>query len=532
MQSLPANDIRLPAEIVVMACSYLCKKDQLSSRLVSGKLHYAATIEAFRSLRLKPDGDSPSQFRAIALSDKLRTFVKEVTIDTELDPGIPFISHKEDFNVCRNFLRFLPYLGLFNNLKHLHLRLSRILSNRNVEEASYYRYMVLDIISQSVTGMWTPEARDRVYATVVLGWNLPCPDIHDTSVLQRDSLQIREFTISHLSDYNEPRLFGSKAWNKLLQLPTLIDLKLLVGEDHATNGTYLSAWRSEFFSTLPSQWLKPDVVQKLQVLSLFYTVYWGWFPRMDLDQLGDLPSLKVLALGRYVFTNKKQTDWIASLGKNNKSGGLEELYLDECCILYEANQLGPLTADGYAVPGAVIDWNSDVHHIEYGRRWHHVLSEWRVSMKGLKKFVMGVGDWGHPFRSTVPFCQRGPVPASRLAAGDPPGWYFGRNRHRFFAHPGPENYITGFDEASESRRNKSRAVPMGNYLLGEGLILSRRARMRYAQYDVRSGYGWYIGEQYGARRDERGWAPEEETVKFDDAAYALLMETIQDRLGS
>ncbi|KAF4432584.1 hypothetical protein FACUT_8347 [Fusarium acutatum] len=459
MEGLPPTDIRLPAEIVLMVCSYLCKQDHLRSRLVSSKLHYAATIQAFRSLRLKPDGDSPLQFRQVALSDNLRTFVKEVAIDTELDPGLPFHSDTEEFLVCQKFLQFLPYLSLFNNLRHLHLRFSRSsnLRGNSIEEGWYCRYLVLDIISHFVTGMWTPKDRKKVYDTVPPEGNHMFTYTHDASVLLGDSLQIKELTISHLADYNDPRLIQPKAWNKLLRLPTLVDLTLLVGENHA--------------------------IQKLQVLSLFYTDYWGWFPRMGLDQLGDLPVLKVLALGRYIFTDKKQTDWIASLGQNNKSGGLEKLYLDECCILFEAKQHGPLTADGYPVPSAAIDWNADIKRTEYGRRWHHVLSEWRC--------LFAKGD-----------CS--------LWKGR---WQATRQSGIFFAHPGPENSVTGFLEAYESRRDKSRAVPMGNYLLGEGLIQSRRALMRYAWYDVRK-------------------APEEETVEFDNAAYALLMEATRDRLRS
>ncbi|KLO95350.1 uncharacterized protein FFB20_01995 [Fusarium fujikuroi] len=355
---------------------------------------------------------------------------------------------------------------------------------------------------------------------------------HDAPVLQGDSLQIKELTISHLADYNDPRVIQSKAWNKLLRLPTLIDLKLLVGEDHVKNRTNLSTERSEFFSVLPSKWLQPDIVQKLQVLSLFYTDFWGLFPRMDLDQLGDLPSLKVLALGRYIFTDKKQTEWIASLGQKNKSGGLEELYLDEYCVLFEAKQHGPLTAGSYPVPGTVMDHNTDIERTEYRRRWHHVLSEWRISMKGLKKFTMGVGDFGCPTRSIGSFCPWGPFTEAMLNANNPPEWYFGHNRHRFFADPGPKDFVVRLFDAYRSRRKSSRAVPMGNYLLGAGLTQSRRAQMRYARCDVGLPYGWFIGNQSTKSGSDRPWAPEQETVGFDDAAYALLMETIRDRLRS
>ncbi|KAF5669057.1 hypothetical protein FDENT_11653 [Fusarium denticulatum] len=523
MQGLPRTDLHIPTEILVMVAPYLCKQDQLSAR----------------SLRLKPDGDSPSQFREIALSDTLRAYVKEVTIDTELDPDIQHCSERAEFDVCQNFLLFLPYLGLFNNLKHLHVRFSRNSDSQIdfVYEEWYFRYLVLDIISHCVTGMWTPANREKIYNTAPPEGRDSFGYFSNAPALRGDELQIKELTISHLADYNDPRLIHSKAWNELLQLPTLVDLKLLVGEDRMPNGTLLAVEKYDFFRTLPSKLLRPSVVQKLQVLSLFYTDYWGQYPKMDLQKLGDLPALKVLALGRYAFTNKKETDWIASLGKKNKSGGLEELYLDECCVLFQAKQY----VDLKAVLGTIPDQNEAIETIEYSMRWHHVLSEWRVSMKGLKKFVMGVGDWGCPFRTQETWIQIETLTGD--TADDPPEWVFGHNRHRFFANPEPENCRLpaaayhfsrdrGFVAAYHSRRDKSREIPMGNYLLGEGLRQTRRAQMEYACYNVRcEDYHWFIINQLGIGEDSGG-APERETIELDNAAYALLMETIRDRLRS
>ncbi|KAF5970904.1 hypothetical protein FCOIX_10127 [Fusarium coicis] len=162
-------------------------------------------------------------------------------------------------------------------------------------------------------------------------------------------------------------------------------------------------------------------------------------------------------------------------------------------------------------------------------------------MKGLKKFVMGVADFGYPSRTIVPFCPRGSITHDMRKASDPPEWYFGHNRHRFFADPGPEDVIVSLVDAYHARRQVSRAVPMGNYLLGTGLTQSRRAQMAYTAYEVGLGYGWLIGNHTKhsrligsqfAKSYDSAWAPEEDTVELDDAAYALLMETIRDRLRS
>ncbi|KAG9496520.1 hypothetical protein J7337_011296 [Fusarium musae] len=378
-------------------------------------------------------------------------------------------------------------------------------------------------------GGLTQTNRFKIYETAPPAGRNKFRYTHDVPVPRGQPLQIKELTISHLADYNDGRLVRSRAWTRLLRLPTLIDLKLLFGENRMREGTLLSTTKYDFLNVLPLMWFSPfkvrefAVVQKLQVLSLFYTDYWGQYPRVDLTQLGDLPALKVLALGRYVFTDKDQTDWIASLGRSNKSGGLEELYLDECCVLFQAKQYVDLTSVLDTIP----DQNTPMETVLYSRRWHHILSEWT----GLKKFVMGVGEWSCPFRTEETW-NKEMEPVTLGMRNDPPDWYFGHNRHRFFANPGPEHYTRGFITAYHSRRDKSQAVPMGNYLLGEGLRQKRRAQMHYAWYNVRGVYHWFIGNHYGDYCEDLGWAPERETIELDDAAYALLMETIRARLRS
>lgn len=78
---------------------------------------------------------------------------------------------------------------------------------------------------------------------------------------------------------------------------------------------------------------------------------------MNLYEIVMLPQLKVLTLGQYVFTDERKTDWIAIIGESNASGGLEELYMDDCPILFKAHQHSPLTSDGYPDPRAVLKGN-------------------------------------------------------------------------------------------------------------------------------------------------------------------------------
>lgn len=128
----------------------------------------------------------------------------------------------------------------------------------------------------------------------------------DLDLSSGHGIRIKELTISNLADSINPNLIRSEGWNKLLRLPTLVDLKILVKKDFAFLGenTFHNEM-DEFFQAFPSQWLSPSVVENLQVLSLFYSHYWGWFPRMDFSQIGALPYLKVLALGSYIFSNER-----------------------------------------------------------------------------------------------------------------------------------------------------------------------------------------------------------------------------------
>ncbi|VTT64987.1 unnamed protein product [Fusarium fujikuroi] len=120
---------------------------------------------------------------------------------------------------------------------------------------------------------------------------------------------------------------------------------------------------------------------------------------MNLYEIGMLPRLKVLALGQYVFTDKRQTDWIATIGESNASGALQELYLDDCPILFKARQHSPLTSDGYPDPRAVMKDNyATAVTKEYDIKWHNVLETWRGPRMQYLKYDIGMcWSWDNPY---------------------------------------------------------------------------------------------------------------------------------------
>ncbi|KAF4996634.1 hypothetical protein FGRMN_4380 [Fusarium graminum] len=540
----PNSDISLPFDITSIICFYGSKPDQLRLRLVSRKLRDAATPHAFKSLYLRAYGSSPSNFENIARSAALRVYVREVTIETWIGPDYEYNAN-ERYDIPHDFLNTLPYLRYYQNMIRLHLRFSKYCGiedyntrsvGPDIEETWPFRYKILDTVAHCVMGMWTKESQIKI--------NQRIRDYHQLRRFRwyRDDLadrkyeddlpdlrpgivmNIKELTISNLADYKDPNLVQSLAWKKLLHLPTIIDLKLLITKEHPLRETddIMCSEKYEFFEAFPSIFLTPPVASKLEVLSLFYADFWGWFPKLDLALIGPMPQLKVLALGKYIFTNKRQTDWVASLGSGNRSGGLEELYLDHCPILYEANQHGPLTNDGYPVPEIVMKAFDSQRRgsstTKYDMRWHHVLSEWQRRMKGLKQFVMGHGDW--EYASLQIKCTRRREEYAHLSYAEKEQRFL-HNSHRYFACPEPQEL-----------RLKTKIIPADKYLHGAGLSQKRTERMTYIYYNIgQDPSSWeYPNIRWDRWVQDEGWAPEDETVAADDAAYEMLMATIQARL--
>ncbi|KAK8091727.1 hypothetical protein PG997_002088 [Apiospora hydei] len=135
------------------------------------------------------------------------------------------------------------------------------------------------------------------------------------------------------------------------------------------------------------------------------------------------PNLRVLSLGCYVFSYKWQVDWIESLGHQNGRGGLEELYLKDCPIMWEARVHSALddsitelqTANGEVIQISnegyptnqslqLPDDLSGLIEVSFPLRWSGVLDHWANSTLSstLKTFVMGSEPWGRgPLRGVA-----------------------------------------------------------------------------------------------------------------------------------
>lgn len=101
------------------------------------------------------------------------------------------------------------------------------------------------------------------------------------------------------------------------------------------------------------------------------------------------PRLKTLALGNYTFTHDWQLDWLAT-----HSATLEELYLDDCIVVYYAKLMEcGVDGEGYPVfgPGAREEEKDEFRF--YEMTWAKVLGYLEREMvgegKALRKVMVG-----------------------------------------------------------------------------------------------------------------------------------------------
>ncbi|KAF4337779.1 hypothetical protein FBEOM_8376 [Fusarium beomiforme] len=535
---MASTDTRLVNEIWDNICSFLTPPSLSNLRLASHRLDKIALPWKYRSLRLEAFApESIERFIQIAKTPNLRSLVREITIDTRIEFDFEYLCN-DSYIFPTAFMNALPHLRCFTNVTALHIRFEEHCGeddrySQTIEETWEFRYRVLDTILHCAAGLWTLEKQLAIdekmegylYLEEDNGFDYSDQDLdfaHDKP------FPLKELTITHLADYDDYNITHSEAWKKIISLPTLVDLRIFVTTEEceaSPESTIHYIEKYDFFDNLHNTWLSPSISERLRVLSLYFKDYWGWFPIMDFRNIkGDtpFPQLKVLALGNYVFTHDWQIDWFAKVGKENGSGGLEELYLDDCPILYHARQLS-IGSDGYADHGAHTEqhgtgreWNPIKR--DFPIRWHNILSQWKDTMKGLKVLRMGHGCWWDSPKDTLHTLMQDPdykdldqhVLGHRLS----------RNQHRNFACPAPA------EEESEESEEIWRS---GKYRNGTGIDAERASRMQYIEYNCGLGPSAWLEKNGSWDRNDDGFAPEEGTLEVDNAAWEGIMAVIKAR---
>ncbi|KAM5356931.1 hypothetical protein ACJ41O_003577 [Fusarium nematophilum] len=523
-----SGGLSLPPEIWESICSFLPKPSLSRLRLVSSKLNDIALPWAYRSLRLEGFGGSTERFVEIAKSPKLRGLVRELTVDTSVGPEFPYKCNN-GYPFPDSFVDALPYIRCFSHLTALHLRFNEFCGegDRNgvtVEETWEFRYMVLDTVCHCIAGMWTVDKQAEIDENAQEPYERKYPDPQDDLGVPFDQvIQLKELTVANLADFHDTDLASSEALKKVISLPSLIDLKLFIAteiDEDSDDSTARYEEKYDFFEHFPRVWLAPSISNNLRVLSLYYQEYWGWFPKMDFRSI-NFPQLKVLALGHYVFSHDWQIDWIASIGQKNGNGSLEELYLDDCPILFQADQASPLDESdpGYPVVRAVLhERDAEMH--EYPMRWHHVLSQWATSLKALRVFRMGHGEWLEAPEDTLESVRRDV--GEEDIDQDVLSYRLSHNMHRSFDCPEPLDKYFG-DE------NPEQAWASGRYLHGTGINGRGGCKLQYIEYDIHVHPSPWQETFTTYMFDEDGYEPEEGTWARDNVAFEELCSIVKAR---
>ncbi|KAK2767230.1 F-box domain protein [Colletotrichum kahawae] len=545
----------LPNEIHRLIFSWLPQRDLLTCRQLNKKVGDIATSFAFRHVALKARRNF-KVFAKIARSTHLRRAVRELTIDSWVGPSFEY-NLNGGYPMPQEFLAALSFVGMFSKVKTVNIRFNENVSNGqayyNENEESYdFRFWVLDTVIQCLAGTWNGHLSEWEKSK---GLKLTDDDVQ---LLQ--PVRVNTITVSNLQDFNDKRLTDSAAFKSIISSSNLRDLKLFI----TTERDEAAPDRNHFFpeqydiDCLPHTWLSPSLAKNLRTLSLYCDDYWGWCPRLDLRTVNPgsgpdsgLPVLKVLALGNYVFSHEWQIDWIASLGRQNDSGGLEELYLDDCIIVFRAVMQGHLDT-GATIIGTDSDGNSmeisndkyprkeqfitngaekdewDDVTVEFDIRWHAIFSHWKNTMRGLNILKVGSGSWNGEHTDAIIDAEFWHQNANKDAEQlDIALSKYRRNRDKFlpelaaqvflnFAAPGPNQKVIGAHE------------PQVRYKDGIGLDQVGQKFLRYYKYDMGMGPPWLEEDEEGEQQEDGGlW--DMGTTEEDWNALLELLNTVEAR---
>ncbi|KAF5660095.1 hypothetical protein FHETE_9066 [Fusarium heterosporum] len=524
-----SSDITFPSELWDVICSVLPKPSLSRLRLVCRGLNSIALPWTFRELRFEGFGNSTKNFVEIAKSPQLRHLVRELTVDTSVELDFEY-NCNEDYQFPTEFLDALPYINCFKHLDALHLRFNHFCGDEDrtgisIEETWDFRYRVLDTVCHCIAGMWTVERQMEIEDAVDdsprdYKRTYPEDEFDDSDQV----IQLKELTITNLADFHDPRLASSEAFKRVVSLASLRDLKILITsqkDEDLDNSTVYYEEKYKFFKHLPRTWLNTNISNNLTTLSLYSEEFWGWFPKMDFRSM-DFPNLQVLALGHYVFTHDWQIDWMSSIGQKNGVGGLRELYLDNCPILYQANQASPLDENdpGYPVVSTVFRAAAEMH--TYPIRWSDVLSRWATSMKSLEVFRMGHSHW---FVDEAPEDTLESVLNHLGTDADDEGVLRHRlsnNVHRSFDCPEPIDRAYG--DVDPQTEYKS-----GKYLRGTGINGRYGGKLQYIEYDVNCFPSPWKETFWSYRDDNEGFEPEDGAWTTDIAALQEFTLAVKAR---
>lgn len=558
----------IPDDVLRQIFSFLPQETLVQCRFLSRAVEPLAKALAFRSVRLERACDV-DPFLNVARSERLRPFVREFTLDLSQGklPTSDAAEYGARLKQHQRTLMALPLVRHFSGLRTLNLRYSRSTKGHDgysgrwrvdddgaVTDRRLLPLLFTTIYSETVlrciSGSWTKEAQDlwerrwrkwsepRAEALVNLSLSTSLesePELFDTvQSFPEKAINLTNLTISNLSEKDSEYLMSSAAMKRFIETQSLSKLQLLTNSekyDADTMVPFTMHNRYEFFENLPSTWLSPPIADHLRTLSLFANDYWGWSPKMDFRVLsqgkngtGGFSNLRTLALGTFVFSHQWQVDWVAQLGSDNGRGGLEELYLDNCPVMWRARVFGPVDGEGFphkeaiaAGDGSPPSINGDPITVDVDLRWSTILQQWRQKMPSLKVFKMGNGDWLGELSADVAMAQT----ASRTRVVD--------GAYMLAKHRNEDTVHLNYDKVSIDELHKH-----GQDVIRDGVGMSQRREcvLQYVHYQAALGSSPWVERDFKdalVNDFEDGYQRYEEARRKDEDALYALRASVETR---
>lgn len=562
-----------PDDILRQIFSFLPPETLVQCRLLSRSVEPLARALAFRSVRLERARDV-EPFVNITRSERLRPVVRELTLDLSQGkiPASDAAEYSARIKQHQRTLMALPLVRLFRGLRTLNLRYSsgkggdgfsgrwRVNDDDMVIDPRdlplLYTTTYTEIVLRCISGSWTEKAQ-RLWEHRWRSWFKPrgealrslllgpgpqgTPDLLDAvqQSFPEEAISLTTLTISNFSEKDSEYLMSTPAMARFLATQSLSKLQLLTTteeRDIDSLSPFTMDDRYKFFGNLPATWLSPSIADRLRTLSLFSHEYWGWSPKMDFRVLsqgangtGGLCNLRTLALGRFVFSHQWQVDWITKLGSDNGRGGLEELYLDDCPIMWRARYFGAVDGEGFpqrettaaadappaaAHPAAAQPNIWDPITVDVDLRWSAVLRQWREKMPSLKAFKMGYGDWYGKFSPDVAMAQT----ASRTRMSDD-AYMLAKSRNEDTVHLNYDKYF--MDDCHKH----------GQDIIRDGVGLSQRREcvLGYVHYQGALGSAPWVERDFKdalVNEFEDGYQRYEEARRQDEEALYELRTSV------
>lgn len=405
----------LPPETIDNIASFLDTPDLSAFRLLN---HYLETFAArwhFEEVRCRTSSfcrDRQAMVH-IAKSTKLNQLVREVNLLIELPASLPFYPNldvnieetlgamawddRHHFATAAHVLPFLSHFRHLTTLRLIFIENPEVEPNTQVSsDVISYQSGIIETIFQCLTGTWPLERQTRIDEALklVLGdeYSAGCSAFPGPGPVSLRALWIKNLNVPLHS-----RVRKSEAFKAVVGSGSIVDLSC-INRNYVrwpiAPGPLYSREVLKMFEQMPRTWFMPSMAENLQNLELKSHNYWGWHPKLDLEDITPaLPNLKKLSLWRFVFSLERQAQWIASLGRSNSSGGLEGLHLHKCQILFGATHLEPLDRDtGYLVQEdmlrAVLLNGEQLQCSFFTPRWYTILDIWRESMPALTSFQL------------------------------------------------------------------------------------------------------------------------------------------------